>query len=485
MIPFAPWAPDAADLNTKVTKNISGVLPATNGYAPWKTFNTYSNAVAAAPLGAGFTRKKDGTRQSWTGTTTTLRKLNTSTLAWDDVSRTSGGAYACSSSDRWNFIEFGTNLIAHNINDATQYIDIEAGTNFAALSGSPPQAKFGAVVKDFVMLANISTLPQRIVWCGINNITQWTAGSNQSDVQDFPDGGPITAIVGGETGFVFQEDAVRRLTYVGSPIIFQVDKIEEKRGCRAPFSVVSVGPTVYYLSPEGFVALNVAGQSAPIGSQVLNEWFLEDVNLSAMNQIRGVSDPRKTRVFWIYRSNSATQYFDTVLCYDYGVNRWSMTRINLSEITISATAGYTLESLDALGFTLDTLPFSLDDDSLRGDVPQVGLFDTSFRLGFFSGDNQEAILETAEFETFPGRRSFVRGVRLLADASTVYARLGERSLPYSTVTYTPEAAPSSATAWVPFRADSRYHRVKCRIPEGTTWTKAIGIDVNARPSGAR
>jgi hypothetical protein len=484
MIPFADWKPDQADLAGGATANASGVLPIPGGFGPWKAFNVYSGALAAAPLRAVLTYKKDGTRNIWTGTTTKLYKLNRSTLAFDDVSRTVGGNYACAAAEGWGFVQFGTTLIAHNVNDTTQSIDVESGTNFAALAGSPPSARYGAVVKDFVVLGNIASNPNRIHNSAINDCTGWTVGTNQSDTQDFPDGGDVMGIVGGEVGLIFQKEAIRRMTYVGPPTYFQIDKIEDKRGLRAPFSVVRVGGIAFYLSQEGFASITLGGDSALIDTGAISGWFLDDVDASFIDRIRAVGDPVRTRVYWMYRSNSASSNYDTILCFDYTLNRWTYKRGNFSEIVQAVTSGYTLEGLDTLG-TLDALALSLDDLSLKGDFPALAAFNTSFKLGFFSGANEEAVIETAEIEPFPGRRAFCSGFRPVIDADTMYGSVGSRTKPSDGVTYSPERTPESSTGICSQRIDGRYLRFKTRIPAGAVWSKAQGIDPMIVATGQR
>ena len=490
MIPFAPWVPDQADLNINVSKNVSGVLPLPNGYGPWRTFSPYATALSEAPLGAAITRREDGTRHVWCGTTIDLLKLNRSTLAFDDVSRTVGGSYACGANDRWNFIQFGTTLIAHNSADVTQSIDIEAGTNFAALAGSPPQAKYGAVVGEFVMLGNLASAPNKLHWSAINDSTGWTVGTSQSDTQEFPDGGAVTGVVGGETGLVFQEECVRRLTYIGDPLIFQIDKIEDKRGLKAPFSIARMGTAVFYYSPEGFAVISTGGNESRLlgtdqnGQSTINEWFVTDSDASKVNNIRGIADPLRSRVFWLYKSSNTANTFDSLLCYSVTDGRWTVSRGNFTELCVAATAGYTLDNMNALG-TLETLTVSLDDPSLKGDVPSLAAFNGAYRLGFFSGTNQEATIETGEVELVPGRRAFVRGFKPHVDTATCYVSVGSRRVPSDMPTYSGESQPHSETGIAPFRVDSRYHRFKVRIPSGTAWTKAIGGDPTFVPTGGR
>jgi len=140
--------------------------------------------------------------------------------------------YALGGDGAWRFAQFGTLAVAVNGIDAAQKFDLAVGTNFLALGGSPPVAQFIATLRDFVLMGNIATLPQRVQWSGIDNAELWgSIPANQADFQDLPDGGDVTGLVGGEYGLVFQENAIRRMTYEGPPIIFRIDKIATDIGC--------------------------------------------------------------------------------------------------------------------------------------------------------------------------------------------------------------------------------------------------------------
>jgi hypothetical protein len=56
---------------------------------------------------------------------------------------------------------------------------------------------------------------------------------NSSDFQDFPDGGIVRGVAGGEYGVIFQETAMRRMTYApGSPVHLQHRAAGEYAGVR-------------------------------------------------------------------------------------------------------------------------------------------------------------------------------------------------------------------------------------------------------------
>src|SRR5207247_1060039 len=182
-------------------------------------------------------------------TATDLYRLNNSTFAWLNVSKGAGapsgeGGFggesdpgannysAIPTGDQWQFAQFNNFVIAVQINVAPQVFDLTSSTNFADLAGSPPQARYVAVVGRFLVLSGLgSSTPYRIQWSGLNATTTWTPGVNQSDFQDFPDGGIVRGVAGGEYGVVFQHAAVRRMTSArASPVRCQFDRLSEEIG---------------------------------------------------------------------------------------------------------------------------------------------------------------------------------------------------------------------------------------------------------------
>jgi hypothetical protein len=86
-----------------------------------------------------------------------------------------------------------------------------------------------------------------------NASASWTSGVNSSDFQDFPDGGIVRGVAGGEAGIIFQDQAIRRMSYVpGSPIIFQIDRITQDKGLYAPYSIIRAGERIFFYAGQGF-----------------------------------------------------------------------------------------------------------------------------------------------------------------------------------------------------------------------------------------
>lgn len=477
MVPFSAWQPDKYALNTALAGEAKGVLPMPGGYIPWPGPVQSSAALATACLGAFTARSSDGTLTVFAGTTTKLYKF-TDITAWEDVSN---GAYTVPSDEFWSFAQFGQQVIAVNTNDVPQTYTLGSSTDFAALGGSPPTANIVKIVGDFVMMGGINGMPNRVQWSGRNNAAFWTAGSRDSDYQDFPDGGAVRGIApfGMGRGLIFQEDAIRIFQATNDHMIFEFQRIEENRGLIAPASLVVSGSTAFYLSEDGFYATDGTGQSKAIGVDVVDRWFQTESETTRLSAVVGALDPVHNRVFWIFpESGNSSAIYTRCLCFDIATGNWTHADINASYIFPGAVAGYTADTIDtllaSLGYTLETAPFSFDARFLAGGSPVLAIFDDEFKLAFFTGDALAATLETADIQLTPGMRSLVRGCRPVTDATDATIAIGSKERVQGTITV---GAPSTMNiyGWAPLRSSGRFHRFRMSIPAASEWTHAQGI----------
>ena len=302
LIPYGEYKPDISDYQSATTKNILNVLPRSDGYGPFRDFTVFSGALPAACRGAFYALNTDGSVTVFAGTATKLYKLNNTTFAWEDVSA-SGGSYAdLSSAAQWRFAQFGSVVVAVQGNIAPQSFTLGSSSEFAALSGSPPNASYVDVVGRFLVLSGLTSNPYRVQWSGLNAITTWTSGTNSSDYQDLPDGGIVRGVAGGEYGYIFQDGAIRRMTYApGSPVIFQIDRISEDYGLYGPGSIIRLGEQVFFYSAKGFKKIAPGGVITPIGRERVDRTFFGDLDKGSLQLFMGAADPRSTRAFWAYK----------------------------------------------------------------------------------------------------------------------------------------------------------------------------------------
>lgn len=493
LIPFAEWSPDTPDF-ASFAREASGVIPEASGYRPFPALATTTNALTARAQGGAWFRRTDGTTAQFAGDATKLYSL--SGVTWSDVSRTVGGAYACGADGNWRFMQFKTLALATNGVDALQKFDLDAGTNWALCGGSPPVSSFLAGVRNFVVLGNLASLPQRVQWSPIDNAegTWGSVATTQADYQDLIDGGAITGLTGGEFGLIFQEAAVRRMTYEGAPTVFRIDKIATEIGATIPNSVASAGNRSFFCHRSGFFMVVDGQQIVPIGNDAqtgdskVNRWFWSNVDQGNLWRVSAAVDPVNALYVISFPPTGGSGTPTLLLIYNWKVNRWSRAVVTCEMIYSGATQqSYTLEDLDAFGGgSLDALPYSLDSSYWTGtrNLLLCGFY-TDHKWGAFSGSNLEATIDTGEGQATDGRRSTIRSVRPMVDGGTPTVAMGWRNTQTASVTWD-AAKTATSNGLCPMFRNSRFFRFRTVVPAASTWTWAQGIaDVDARAGGFR
>lgn len=484
VIPWGPWRPDVSDYQGEHTQRAENVFPRGDGYGPVPGLAEFTTALPAACRGAFLALNTDGSISVFAGTATKLYKMSNTDLTWEEVTRASGGNYAVPAANQWQFAQLGSVVIAVNGADAPQAYTLGSSTDFAALAGSPPTASYVSVVNEFVVLSGLNANPFRIQWSARSNAAGWTSGTDESDLQDFTDGGVVRGVAGGEFGVVFQDNAIRNMIYQpGNPVIFSFDRIAEGKGLRLPYSLVKAGERIFFKSASGFETMVPGGQPTPIGKERFDRFFEADYDSGQPQLVIGAYEPKSSRVFWAYKSSTgAAGLFNRIIVWDFALERPALiTGISGEYVTALATPGLTLEGLDALYATLEDVSVSLDDIPSAFAIA-LSIFSSAHKGGFLSGSNLEATLETAEVAG--ERRQMVRSVRADTDAATVYSSLLTRARLTDTPTTSTESAMDSY-GYAFHRADARNIKYRNRIPAATQWTFSIGVEPDAVVTGMR
>lgn len=488
MIPFGEWLPDQSDLQNSGATVATNVIPAARGYRPFQGVSTFSGAGDARLRGFFASIDSADTVHLFSGNNSKLYKFNNSTGALSDVSV--GGGYNLSSDEQWRFIQFGNDVIGSGgLNKELQKYTIGSSSAFTTISGAP-SAKHLAVVRDFVVTANVkyssTAHPFRVRWSQINDATTWTLNSNQADIQDIPDAGNITGLVGGQFGVVLMERAIARMEYVGSPLVFTFEQVETGHGCNYPNSVAALAPTqVFYLADDGFFMFD-GNRSIPIGAEKVDTFFFDDLNPHQTDRISCSLDPVNQLVLWSYVSTSSnTGEPDKIIMYNYAVNRWAIAEVAHEFIGTIISPNFTLEALANISSSLDGLETSLDSRLWRGGQSAFAASKDS-KIASFTGEALAATLETQEFEPANLKQSLIKTVTPYVTskdvAPTLSVQVGSRSRQIDTVSYS-TASTLSDDNIVPVRANGRYHRV--RVNASGKWRYALGVDVEAVPLGRR
>ncbi|TNF09399.1 MAG: hypothetical protein EP323_00425 [Gammaproteobacteria bacterium] len=474
MLPFGDWLPDQPDFGNAV-QVVRNAIPQAKSYRSVRSLQIVSNALDSACLGSEWAKGADGTYYVFSGDAGKLYLLSGTTFS--DVSK--AGGYT---STGWEFVIWGNRVIASSIDEPMQYYDLGTSTLFADLPGSPPKAKHVAVVRDFIVTGNIddggTVYPYRLRWSGFNNSEQWgSSQAAQSDYQDlFGRGGAIKHITSGETALIFQEHSIRRMTYVGPPLIFRIDEIESDRGLYASNSVAQSGDTVYYYSHDGFFVKQGNNPSMPIGAEKVDRFFAGDLQGDSIDLVYGAIDRRNKMVCWTYPSK--TTGVNRIIVYRWDIKKWGLFDIDAPLIVEASSPTYYLDDLDLiLGADIDTYSINVDSDGYAGGVVSLFAFNSSNQLCTFSGDDETAIIETGEVD---GRIS-VKSARPITDG-TVSLSVGTRNTQSANYSYG-AAQTENAKNEMNFRTSAKYHRFKATISGG--FNHAQGIEVIYREEGRK
>jgi hypothetical protein len=470
---FTDWLPDQPGVIGVLT-NAKNVFPKQVGYGPVPQEEDYSGAASENLNSAVAGKTVAGAVRVFAGGSTKLFLVDSNDLSLSDISGTTYSA-----TKNWKFTQFGNLVLAANGAQPIQAADLSTTTiSFQNVEASAPTAKYLTVIRDFVVTANQpASNPSRVQWSGINDPTTWSSSAvTQSDFQDIPDGGEIRGITGGEYGLVLLERSIVRMSYVGTPLVFQFDNIARNLGCYEGQSVIQWQGTTYWLSDDGFYSYN-GQQIEPIGAEKVNRYFWATMEESRLDEMSAAVDPFRNLVIWGYGSNDNTY---RLLIYHWITKRWSYAETNVNRIADFSSPSFTLEALDAISTNLDLIPVSLDSRLWLGGKMIFGGV-RGDKLVSFGGQSKEATIETSDLET-DGRFSMITLAKPVVDGGLASVGVASRNNLSVTPVFSGQSQADSENR-VGLRSLGRYHRLRV-IPSGL-WRTAIAVDIEIQPAGMR
>ena len=484
-VPFGEWLPDQPDHGKQGANVATNVYYAANTYKRFPSLVNYSsNNISADSRGAGSFRDNSGNVYNFVAKNTDLYQLASGAFT-SRKSSLSGG-----NTDFWTFTQFGEYVIASNGADAPQYYLMGTSTNFANLSaiqtaGTVPTFRVSGVVRDFLVTGNITNATNRIQWSGINDITVWSG--KQSDSQDLPgSGGQVVAITSGEVGYVFRQNQIIRMDYVGGAVVFRLSVISANRVAVYGRTVCQDNRQIFFYAEDGFYQIN-GDQIVPIGVEKVNRFFDLNLNKAYSDRICAAVDPFNQLAMWLYPSvnntSNTTGICDRIIIYNYATQKWSLAKANASTIFSQFVGTFTVELMDIISENLENISAALDTDYWSGGQMFLGAIDSDYKAAIFSGNSNECEVETAELEVFPGHRANITGIRPIVDATaTLTVKARERLADTESSTSSVSMRDSGIN---PVRKSGRYIIANVKVASGTSFTHAQGIDLIASRAGTR
>jgi hypothetical protein len=474
-IQLGEWMPDQSGI-TGVLTDAKNVVSQAVGYGAFPSAVAFSGTAAEDLVTLYAAKNPDSTTQLFTSGATKIYTVDgVGALTQVKTGMTTG------INDKVRFTQFGKTVITTNNADVLQAWTLGTSTSFANLSASAPKAKFITVVRDFVVCANTfeSSAQQqyRVRWSAINDETDWVENVNtQSDYQDIPDGGQIVGIRGGEFGLVFLERSISRMSYVGTPFIFQFDNISRNKGCMVAGSIAQYQGITFFLSDDGFYLCD--GQTVqPIGSEKVDRFFIDDASESDYGSMSAAVDPIRKLVIWNYVDTSGNR---KLIIYNFATKKWTYADAGTDYLSEASTASVTLEQLDSISGSIDALTTSLDSRLYVGGKYFLG-GTLGAKVYTYTGQPLTGRIATGDIDL--GGPSVLVLARPQVDNGSATIAVASRKLLSEQVTYGTATAADSENR-VSLRSAGRYHRLQL-VPTGADWANAVAIDVDVTGQGVR
>ena len=474
-ITLGEWMPDQSGISGALT-DAKNVVSQAIGYGPFPSAVSFSGTAAENLVSLYAAKNPDSTTQLFAAGSTkiyTLDGVGTLTLAKSGM--TTG------LNDKVRFTQFGKTVISTNNADKLQAWTLGTSTSFADLSATAPVAKYITVVRDFVVVANTYESAEqkqyRVRWSAINDETDWTENVNtQSDYQDIPDGGQIMGIRGGEFGLVLLERSIHRMSYVGTPFIFQFDNISRNKGCMVAGSIAQYQGITFFLSDDGFYMCD-GQQVIPIGNEKVDRYFVDDASESDYNSMSSAVDPIRKLVIWNYVSIDGVR---KLMIYNFSTKKWTYADAGTDYISEASTTAVTLEQLDSINSSIDGLTTSLDSRLYVGGKYFLG-GTLGAKVYTYTGTSLTGQISTGDIDL--GGPSVVTLARPQVDNGSATIAIASRKLLNESVNYGTAVAADSENR-VSLRSSGRYHRLQL-VPTGADWKNAVAIDVDVVGQGVR
>ena len=466
-LPLPAYLPDQS-ANSGVLLEANGVIPRVDGFGPIGAFLAISSALPATFRGGAACIATNGTSYLFAGTANGLSRYSAG--GWTSL------LTAMSVTEQWRFVTFGNYAVAVN-GVETKVVDLSAGTA-SALAGAPA-GKVIAVIGDYVVIGQAAGDLTAIYTSKANDHTGWNI-LDGATVQPMLAGGEVMGLAGGEYGVILQRQRLVRMNLTGDGTApFSYDPITDNVGCASKASVCSYGRTVFFLSDNGFMALEDGQALRPIGSEKVDRTFMQSLPPEEYERIFSAVDPKTKTVRWVVPGSPGR-----VWIYNYELDKWSTDTPVIDGLFAGFTSSQTLEQVSATYPDLDAMPYSLDDPRFSGGSPQLYAVQDG-AIGIFSGSPRKASFQYGFGEFVQGRIARFRGVRPVTDCvagQTVTLDLRDRQGDAAT---TRACGPLRASGIMPVRGSGRYAKPRWEIEAGATWSYAQGLEFEFEAGGIR
>lgn len=316
--PIIGFAPDAPADTPGIITSSSAVLPTTSGIGNGVSVTTTGAATTGTSLGVARLIGMDGTTaREFIGTPTKLYELVSSTAT--DLSATTYGA---TTTDTWQFAQYGTISLAVN-KQTTLQASAATNTAFAAVAGAPKASVLitpGLPNGQFAMLFDYNdgtnNYTDGIFWSALADYTNWTPSiaTECGNVRITDINGPWTAAIPFRDGVIaWKQHSMYLGAYVGGSDVWDFTRLSSDVGCLGKNACVVANDRIYFADDHGIWIYDGSFPQPMPGA--LQKWWTGIVATNALN-----TKPQSNLVRLSYDRGTKTLWLGYVLSGAYAAN---------------------------------------------------------------------------------------------------------------------------------------------------------------------
>ena len=326
-IPITGLAPDDEPTKPGILTDCVNVVPTTNGVKVANGWSKTTPALAASITGMMRSQKTDGSPVFILASTAKLQvylDYLTPTAHTDTV--------VAPAALPWSMTMFGNAALVSGYFNRIQQASSASGWTFSEVADAP-KAKVIVSASNFVLAfgTNESAYGEQgdRWWCSaINDHSSWTPSlSTQATTgRIVQDGGGFTAALPlGQNVIAYKDRAMFVGSYVGSPVVWQWDRVPGYAGAAGPGCVCDIGGAHFIVGPDGFWLFD-GTRPQPIGVDVIAQSFFGGMSyLGSVKDCLCYYNKRTTSVHvWFSRSSGAGR--DSCLVYNVTTGTWGHRR---------------------------------------------------------------------------------------------------------------------------------------------------------------
>ena len=362
---------------------------------------------------------------------------------------------------------------------------VSVWTDVTGLTGANAPKTMG-VIGDFLFVGNFQDSSNSIKWSDVNDPLDFASGL--SDNQLFPTGGAVLCIisadvpsdVGGETGYIFQERAIRRASPTGeTTFIFQFNPITESLGIIGHGAACSLGGVVYFISDNCIYSINNRTLT-PIGEGRVNKYFFGKIGAGNEIYCRAFANPVNGNIYFLGKSAAIDlqdPYFDVCVIYNPLTNKWDERQ---------DAVGYPYSKLDINGTKQSE--YSLKNPPASGVFP--GNYSLSYQIERGANPVEYSCIATSPMRSKLGGRVLVNSVypNVNSNPNQTFLRYAATNKIGDTRTYSAQKTLNSDNKF-PIRASGKDVSIKLEFTSSDATpnpvTNCSGIDVDVVQIGQR